>query len=354
MKVTLVYSIAVINPYLALQKRRSLLILIFFAINLTVSAQQHILNSNSTTVEFKAGDSFKITWHLRPEAKPDIYILPFYKEKQKLTFSALKDSITINARPGRKYDFIILVNTKDSCFIQIQTLARPIFLKKNISFPVLFGIFLIFIIGFINRNKIKIIPFLYFGIIAPAFFWVLTLTAGLIHGHYNHFTMVFSDLGAIGTKSELLMAVAELVLTIFSLLFYIGFYKACKFLGISTLPAHLSLSFPLSICWIAVFPLQHELHGGLGPIPALLNVGALLAFFLWKGKEFQLLRVISLVCFFIMSLIFLRLIPDFQNNYPGLIQRFYYFGWSIWFIALSLSFMKLIRLDKKNAPQTVQ
>jgi hypothetical protein len=56
-------------------------------------------------------------WIITPEAKPDIYVT----NNKKVTFYTDKDSITfkINPKVG-KYDFVILLNGKDSAFTQIK------------------------------------------------------------------------------------------------------------------------------------------------------------------------------------------------------------------------------------------
>jgi len=54
----------------------------------------------------------------------------------------------------------------------------------------------------------------------------------------------------------------------------------------------------------------------------------------------------TLLSFFIMTLGFLAFMPDVLSNYPGLKQRFFHIGWSLWFFYLSYSFVRLFQNEK--------
>jgi Protein of unknown function (DUF998) len=174
----------------------------------------------------------------------------------------------------------------------------------------------------------------------------MTITGGFIHGNYNHLHNVVSEPGAIGTRSEIFMSTAEILISILSVFSVIGFFKTCKQIGIHVIPIMTILSLSISMLWAALFPMHHELHGTLGPIPFFLNAGVLFAIILWKGKKLLTLRLVSLISFLLMSLILLRFIPNLRDNWEGLIQRLFYLGWSIWSIALSLIFIQM--LETKN------
>jgi len=47
-----------------------------------------------------------------------------------------------------------------------------------------------------------------------------------------------------------------------------------------------------------------------------------------------------------MTLGFLAFMPDVLSNYPGLKQRFFHIGWSLWFFYLSYSFVRLFQNEK--------
>ena len=224
----------------------------------------------------------------------------------------------------------------------MATAAEPVIQHKNIILIVAGLIIIISLITFVKRKSLQTKSLLYFGIISPLLFWIVTIAGGFIHSNYNHLHNVVSELGGIGTKSEMFMSLTEMFVGILSIFSVIGFYKACKQFRINTIPVLTILTLSASMFWAAIFPMHHVLHGTLGPIPLILNAGVLLSIILWKGKIFFSTRIISLISFLLMMLILLRTIPELRNNYEGMIQRFFYFGWTLWSVSLSIIFLRLI------------
>ena len=76
-----------------------------------------IIKANSTTVDIKDGDNLrKGAWRISPDVKPDVYTT----SNKKVTFYTDIDSITIKINPKvEKYDFMVLLNGKDSAWTQI-------------------------------------------------------------------------------------------------------------------------------------------------------------------------------------------------------------------------------------------
>ena len=136
------------------------------------------------------------------------------------------------------------------------------------------------------------------------------------------------------------MSTGELILGIISTLSVIGFCRACRQNGISIIPALTILSLSFSMIWAAIFPMHHELHGSTGPLPLIMFAGALLAVFVWRKKQFRALSRISLFGFMIMMLFLLRIAPDIRNHFEGMLQRFFYLGWTVWSIGMSLIFLR--------------
>ena len=66
------------------------------------------------------------------------------------------------------------------------------------------------------------------------------------------------------------------------------------------------------------------------------------------------LRWLSLAAFGLMGLIFLRFVPEIEANYPGLVQRFYYAGWSVWSVCLGWGFLAGVRAASPRARGVVQ
>jgi Protein of unknown function (DUF998) len=308
-----------------------------------------IIKANSKAVTIKFGENYINGWTLQPEVKPDIFSIGSPLKVKKIGFITDIDSIFFDVHPGHKYDFIILLNNKEACYTQIAILSDPVFLNKYVRIGIFSLLSIIAYIAYRKRKLMETNPLLCLGILTPLLFWISTIGGGFIHGNYNHLSNVISELGAIGTKSEIFMSISEMLLSVMGIFFFIGFYRASKEIGISVVPAITTLSFSASIFWASMFPLGHELHPALGPIPLLMNLGALSAVILWRGeKQFFPIRLLSLIGFFVMSLIALRFIPSLRGNFEGFIQRLYYLGWSVWFVSLSFCLIILIKSKRQD------
>ena len=183
---------------------------------------------------------------------------------------------------------------------------------------------------------------LYTGSSIPVVFFVTTFVCGFLFGDYNHFSGMVSELGEIGTKSQFVFSTGLILCSVLSIFFVTGLYRTCKAAGISVIPVILILSFSVSIAGAAIFPLPSRLHLIMGMPSILLIFSPLLSLILWSGKsQLSNIKLMSLLSFFIMSLGLLAFMPDFLSNYPGLKQRFFHIGWSVWFFYLSYSFIRL-------------
>lgn len=88
----------------------------------------------------------------------------------------------------------------------------------------------------------------------------MTFLSGAIHCNYNHFKNVKSELGSIGSKSEIFTSLAFMILSILCILFSIGIYRASRHFKLSIAPAILSFSMPITIIWAGMFTLGNEFH----------------------------------------------------------------------------------------------
>ncbi len=304
-----------------------------------------VLASDSNFVRIKIDGNIVAVWSIDPDTKPwtepDVFAIERSFYEKKVVYLSDHDSLSFNLKPGEQYDFTILIKNRGAFPLRLATYGEPVFLHRNI----LISIFLVLVItgwlSWTKRNSFKTISLLRLGIISPLLFWLATITGGYIHGNYNHLHDVVSELGAIGTRSEIFMSTAELLIAIMSVFSVLGFYKACRQSGLNVIPVLTILSLSISMIWAAIFPMHHEFHGTLGPIPLILNIGVLLSVFIWRGKKFRSLRLLSFVSFLLMMLILLRTIPNLRGQWEGLIQRFFYLGWSTWSIGLSLIFIKM-------------
>lgn len=316
------------------------LYLLLFCLCINAHSQEDLptIKSTSSEVDIRVGKDYfaKGGWHLDPGADPDVFSIGskwIYKSK-KVSFITDIDSISFNVKPNSNYDFVILLNGNQPCHIQIVTSANPYFMQTKVVIPIIIFFLALGSIIYLKRHSLPVKLFLRLGLIIPLLFWITTLIGGKIHGNYIHYINVISELGSISSKSEIFVSSAFVFLAILCFLFSIGFYSVSKKLGISVIPAILSFSMPITFLWAAIFPLKNEFHSLTGPLPLLVILAALLASILWR--KHKNLRILSMISFIIMLLIFFRFIRPFGFDYEGLVQRFFYLGWSVWFISISL------------------
>ncbi|WP_338839590.1 DUF998 domain-containing protein [Flavobacterium ginsenosidimutans] len=192
--------------------------------------------------------------------------------------------------------------------------------------------------------------FLFQGLLIPFIFWLSVIVAGMQNENYSHVRDTISALGAIGAKSENLMEISTWLCSLLSIPFLIGLFNVCHQEKLKKAPLLGIVGFTVMLGWAAFYHSGNPMHSKSGPILLLLLLGPLLAAILWKRKGLKNLRILSLISFFIMLFILIRAIPSetIQMNYTGLIQRFVHFGWTVWFIALSLGFLRLLNISAKK------
>lgn len=287
----------------------------------------------------------RATWHVDPgfkpdaNSKPDVLILERSLHAQTVKYKSDIDSITFLVKPGDHYEFTILINDREAFQTGIATAALPVFLHTDVLVTITVCVLLLCAIIYQQRRKITTEKLLYLGIASPVLFWLLTISGGFLHHDYNHLRMVVSELGAIGTRSEIFMSTGELILGILSTLSVIGFCRACRQNKISLIPPLTILSLSFSMIWAAIFPMHYELHGSTGPLPLIMFAGVLLAIFVWRKKQVPGMSRISFFSFLIMMLFLLRMAPNIRNLFEGMLQRFFYLGWTVWSIGMSLIFL---------------
>lgn len=112
---------------------KNLFILIAIAMVPTVAAQSNwpVIKATSSQVAINDGGYLdKNAWTLSPETRPDVYTSSRSRKPKWVTFYTNLDSIRVKVRPGDKFNFVILLNGKDSCFTQIES-AVPAKPKPN-------------------------------------------------------------------------------------------------------------------------------------------------------------------------------------------------------------------------------
>jgi hypothetical membrane protein len=329
-----------------MMKKEVLIILsLFFSIKIYSQQNLPTIKANSPIVDIRVDDDYFVKggWTLDSTKRPDIFSIgsKWLYDSKKVTFITDIDSISVSIPPDSNYNFIILLHGKTPCYIQITTLANPVFMSFRIVIPVLIG-FAIFLFSlYVFRRRLVTRSLLYFGYIAPITFWAMTFVSGFINGNYNHFRNAISDLGAIGTKSEVFTSSALMIIAALCILFSIGLYRVSKEHRLSTIPAILSFCMPFTVIWAGIFTSGNEFHSLTGPLPVLIIISFLLGYLLWKKNiAFTSLARISLVCFLIAALLLLKLLEPFGNVYEGLVQRFFYLAWTVWSISIAYHFTK--------------
>jgi len=320
-------------------------------------AQLPVVRANSNQVTIRDGGTLiKGVWIAEPQNRPDVYRAVRSDAARKVSFYTDRDSISFILQPGGAKDFIILLKGKDSCFTRVSSLkgtqvvrdSNGIFMQQKIWLPLLLLAFLLATISWRYRQKLTLSFLLSLGIWIPVLFWTGAIIGGLIHGSYNHFSQVVSEIGAVGTRSEVFMSALTILLSVLSLYFIAGLIIACKRSKINILPVLTIFSFTIMFFFTGMFPMGNPLHVVTGPVFLFLNLGTLLAVILWRDPGLRPVQGLSLLSFVLLSLIALKFVPYLQAQYPGLIQRFAHLGWSVWFIALAIGFRRYLGRHQKG------
>jgi hypothetical protein len=104
-----------------------LFIACYFGLSTTVIAQPKlplIKATNEKTI-ITDGENVKVEWKLDPKLKPDTYFVNVPSIKSKVSLKTDKDEISFQTKPGKNYDFIVLLNEKDSCYVRISSCQPP-------------------------------------------------------------------------------------------------------------------------------------------------------------------------------------------------------------------------------------
>lgn len=114
------------------------LFFIFFGASLAFS--QHtppVIKASSRNAHIRDGLHFKKNyWYIMPEKKPDYYYVEVPGKAHQVTFITNLDSISFAVTPGESYDFIILLNDRDSCLTRVSaTYKKPNTLQRTHTTP---------------------------------------------------------------------------------------------------------------------------------------------------------------------------------------------------------------------------
>ncbi|MES1219675.1 MAG: hypothetical protein ABUT20_29515, partial [Bacteroidota bacterium] len=98
-----------------------------------VSAQGiPLIKAQSTDVDIRDGLHFKKgSWHLMPEMKPARYYVELPAKEHRVIFYTDIDSAVFDIASGGVYNFIILLNGKDTCYTQIIAAPKEVVAYKS-------------------------------------------------------------------------------------------------------------------------------------------------------------------------------------------------------------------------------
>lgn len=70
-------------------------------------------------------------WHINPNVKRDVFTVGKLTNPTTVTFKTDSDSLSFTIKPGQKKDFIVLLNDKDSCVTQVQSIETKNLAKRS-------------------------------------------------------------------------------------------------------------------------------------------------------------------------------------------------------------------------------
>ncbi|UOE49299.1 hypothetical protein MTO98_33435 [Mucilaginibacter sp. SMC90] len=103
-----------------------LLICLLPAALVNAQSKLPVIKATSKSVAINDGGFLdKNAWSLSPKTRPDVYTADRARTTKWVTFYTDIDSIRVKVKPGTRYNFIIVLNGKDSCYTQIASAIPP-------------------------------------------------------------------------------------------------------------------------------------------------------------------------------------------------------------------------------------
>ncbi len=99
-----------------------LFFILFVSSFLVAQKNRPIVKANSKKAFFIEGEAGKDDWTISPETKPDIHTISKITKPQWIRFYTDVDSIKVKIKPNKNFDFIVLLNNKDTCYTRIESL----------------------------------------------------------------------------------------------------------------------------------------------------------------------------------------------------------------------------------------
>jgi hypothetical protein len=104
-----------------------LFIACYFGLSTTVIAQSRLplIKATNEKAIITDGENVKVEWKLDPNLKPDTYFVNVPSIKSKVSLKTNQDEISFQTKPGKNYDFIVLLDEKDSCYVRFSSCPPP-------------------------------------------------------------------------------------------------------------------------------------------------------------------------------------------------------------------------------------
>jgi hypothetical protein len=91
-----------------------------------------VIKATSKSVAINDGGYLdKNAWSLNPNIKLDVFTADRTRKTKWVTFYTDIDSIRVKVKPGTKYNFIVVLNGRDSFYTQIASAILPTSLLSN-------------------------------------------------------------------------------------------------------------------------------------------------------------------------------------------------------------------------------
>ncbi len=180
---------------------------------------------------------------------------------------------------------------------------------------------------------------LWCGWLVPTLFWLTLVGCGLARPGYDQVGGLVSELGRLGTPTRSWFTAGLVTCAALSAGFIGAVWTQCRASGLSVAPVAILLSFTVSVTGAGLFPLPLRLHLVAGLPSVLLILSPLAALILWrKGRASAGVAPFAVTGLVLMAAGFLAFLPGVLPGHPGVIQRVFHLGWSVWFVGLWRTF----------------
>lgn len=144
--------------------RLTLIIIFIFSSVWNVFAQVKVplIKASSEKAVIIDGAYCHVDWKLDPLTKPDTYFVNIPAQRSTVVFKTHQEELTVATEPGKSYDFMVLLNNKDTCHVRISAQLPPDLpsMDSQDPFPVRIPFRLIgsriFLNGSIDKKEVSI------------------------------------------------------------------------------------------------------------------------------------------------------------------------------------------------------